>query len=84
MSDSTVENIHVKSCSDMSDTLPYYRKHDSLPADLPTKQEIEEASEELPCIHNSTCCRIVVVNQLFVVKYGTYVSETEGHALLYF
>jgi serine/threonine protein kinase len=63
-------------------TLPYYRERHLLPADLPTKREIEE-SEDLPCIRDRRYGRVVVIGQLFVVKYGTGISENEGHALLF-
>jgi hypothetical protein len=64
-------------------TLPYYRERQSLPADLPAKQDIEDALEDLQCIRDSRYGRVVVFKQMFVVKYGLHVSENEGHALLF-
>jgi serine/threonine protein kinase len=64
-------------------TLPYYRERHALPADLPTQQDIENSSEHLPCHRDARFDRVVVVKQIFVVKYGIYMSENEGYALLF-
>jgi serine/threonine protein kinase len=51
--------------------------------DLPTKLEIENAITKLPCICDPRFVRVIAINNKYVVKYGSHVSENEGNALLY-
>ena len=68
----------------MSLNLPYYRPSSPLPSPLPTRLEIETATHLLPTIRNPDYDgRIVVIRDHYVAKYGTYVTENEGHALLF-
>lgn len=68
----------------MAVTLPYYRESDQLPSPLPDQHEISTATHHLPTIRNPDYDgRIVVIRNQYVVKYGTYVNENEGHALLF-
>ncbi|KKZ62343.1 hypothetical protein EMCG_03261 [[Emmonsia] crescens] len=68
----------------MSVTLPYFNESILLPAPLPTEQEIETATHTLPTIRNPDYDgRLVIIRDQYVVKYGTYVVENEGHALLF-
>jgi len=68
----------------MSFSLPYYRELDQLPGPLPEQQEIHEATKTLPTIRDPEYGgRLVVVRELFVVKYGRHVSKNEGYALLF-
>lgn len=60
----------------------YLRSQHELPGLLPTTAEIEAATTEFPGIFDSDYRRTVLVNGKFVVKYGTFVYENEGHALL--
>ncbi|KAI1455908.1 phosphotransferase family protein [Annulohypoxylon moriforme] len=62
--------------------LPYICSPERLPAPIPTTAMIETASKTLPSIHDPRYRRTVVVSGHFVVKYGTNVTENEGHALL--
>ncbi|TLD11528.1 hypothetical protein PspLS_11479 [Pyricularia sp. CBS 133598] len=65
--------------------LPYYCDPQDLPGPLPTFEEIHGAETVLPCMWSPDVKRIVVVRDLFVVKYGAtplYVDGNEGHALL--
>jgi hypothetical protein len=64
-------------------TIPYFCDLEKLPAPLPTTAEIEAATQSLPSIHHPNYRRTVVVNDHFVVKYGTRMIENEGHALLF-
>ncbi|PWY87942.1 kinase-like protein [Aspergillus sclerotioniger CBS 115572] len=68
----------------MSFNLPYYRESYLLPGPLPEQHEIEQATKILPTTHSpASGDRIVVVRDLYVVKYGPTVSENEGHVLRY-
>lgn len=62
--------------------LPWIRHHSELPGPLPTKSQIENATMEFPSIFDASSRRTVLVNGLFVVKYGPALAENEGHALL--
>ncbi|KAF4976837.1 hypothetical protein FZEAL_6551 [Fusarium zealandicum] len=64
-------------------TLPWIRDRDELPGALPTTAEIGAATREFPSIFDPSARRTVLVNQHFVVKYGRFVFENEGHALLF-
>lgn len=63
-------------------TLPWKREPSQLPAQLPSLADIENATDEFPSIFDSSVRRTVLVNGVFVVKYGIFVLENEGHALL--
>ncbi|TGJ86903.1 hypothetical protein E0Z10_g1878 [Xylaria hypoxylon] len=63
--------------------LPYFCGPEKLPAPLPTISAIEAATETLPSIHPPEYRHTVVVDQYFVVKYGTRMTENEGYALLH-
>ncbi|EEY21433.1 phosphotransferase enzyme family protein [Verticillium alfalfae VaMs.102] len=63
-------------------SLPWYCGADDLPQPLPTSEEIEAATEEFPSIFDSNARRTVLVKEIFVVKYGPFVFENEGHALM--
>ncbi|KXJ89002.1 kinase-like domain-containing protein [Microdochium bolleyi] len=65
-----------------STELPYFCSAAALPAPLPTTREIECSNNDLPCIHAQGSRRTVLVGNDFVVKYGPFVQENEGHALL--
>ncbi|OOF96678.1 hypothetical protein ASPCADRAFT_167731 [Aspergillus carbonarius ITEM 5010] len=68
----------------MSLHLPYCREIFLLPGPLPEQYEIEQATKVLPTTHSpASGDRVVVVRDLYVVKYGPTVSENEGHALRY-
>lgn len=68
----------------MSFSLPYYRQPDQLLGSLPEQQEIDEATKILPTIRDTNYGgHLVVARDLFVVKYGPYVTENEGYALLF-
>lgn len=68
----------------MSFSLSYYREQIHLPGPLPSLDEIESATRTLPTIRNPDCNgRIVVIRDLYVVKYGAHVYENEGHTLLF-
>ncbi|KAK8043330.1 hypothetical protein PG993_005760 [Apiospora rasikravindrae] len=60
--------------------LPYYAPRDSLPAPLPTVEEIENARDG---IKHSWSHRIVRVGTHFVVKYGIGVQTMEGENMLF-
>lgn len=64
--------------------LPYFCNPQELPGRLPTIREIEAAEMTLPCIWPAAKKRIVVVRELFLVKYGIplLVNGNEGHALM--
>ncbi|KAK1762937.1 kinase-like domain-containing protein [Phialemonium atrogriseum] len=64
--------------------LPYFCDAKKLPAPLPTPDEIEGATHDLPCTIEPMYKRIVLDREKFVVKHGIspWVSENEGHALL--
>lgn len=65
-------------------SLPFYREPAQLPAPLPEEDEIEAATHTLPTIRSADYGgRLVVIRDIYVVKYGTFVSENEGHALLF-
>lgn len=64
--------------------LPYFRDANELPGPLPSLGEINESTTDLPTIRDPRYSRIVRIRNLFVVKYGIWVSENEGHALLAF
>ncbi|KAE8354951.1 kinase-like protein [Aspergillus coremiiformis] len=67
----------------MAVPLPYHREPDELPAPLPSQHEIETATDALPTIRNPDYGgRIVLIRNVYVVKYGPYMTENEGHALL--
>ncbi|KAJ5893611.1 hypothetical protein N7495_005302 [Penicillium taxi] len=63
----------------MSFTLPFYRQDDQLPGPLPTQFEIRTAKKLVPDFGGS----VVVVRDLYVVKYGTFLTDNEGFALLF-
>ncbi|KAI6086027.1 kinase-like domain-containing protein [Hypoxylon rubiginosum] len=63
--------------------LPYFRSVEELPAPLPTSAAIEAGTKFLPSIYTPSQRLTVIVGDHFVVKYGTRMSENEGHALLY-
>ncbi len=65
--------------------LPYFCDPTELPDALPTLDEIERATQNLPTIRDPRYSRIVVVKGHFVVKYGVgvHMAENEGHALLF-
>ncbi|RNJ55134.1 hypothetical protein D7B24_009001 [Verticillium nonalfalfae] len=63
--------------------LPWIRDKNELPGALPTTAEIEATTGEFPSIFDSSARRTVLVNEHFVVKYGRFVFENEGHALLF-
>lgn len=67
---------------DVAPTLPWIRNQNELPAPLPTEAQIESATTEFPSIFDAASRRTVLVDNLFVVKYGPAVFENEGHALL--
>lgn len=68
----------------MQFSLPYYRVSDQLPGPLPTHEEIKTAAITLPTIRDPRYNgRIVVIRDIYVVKYGAHVDENEGHALLF-
>ena len=62
--------------------LPWFRDANDLPAPLPSKDQIEAATVEFSGIYASSR-RVVLVNDIFIVKYGSAVHENEGHALLF-
>lgn len=64
--------------------LPYFRNPDQLPCPLPTTKEIK-AGRVVPTNreHFSTDHgHVAVVGDCFAVKYGRYIRENEGYALL--
>lgn len=61
--------------------LPYFADASSLPAPLPTEDDLESA-EPLPSIYPPEYRSNVSVGGVFVVKYGSGVKENEGRALL--
>ncbi|KAF2721788.1 hypothetical protein K431DRAFT_63789 [Polychaeton citri CBS 116435] len=63
-------------------SLPWFRDATESPGPLPTRAGIESATKTLPNNHNETLRRIILVNWVSVVKYGLYVFENEGRALL--
>ncbi|CRK04388.1 hypothetical protein HYQ45_012869 [Verticillium longisporum] len=63
-------------------SLPWSCSADDLPRPLPTNEEIEAATDEFPSIFDSNARRTVLVKDIFVVKYGPFVFENEGHALM--
>ncbi|KAH7014464.1 kinase-like domain-containing protein [Microdochium trichocladiopsis] len=65
-----------------STKLPYFCSAVALPAPLPTTREIESSTKDLPSIYAPDTRRNVLVGNDFVVKYGQFVQENEGHALL--
>ncbi|CAI7623408.1 unnamed protein product [Penicillium glandicola] len=66
----------------MSYSLPYYRDAGQLPGPLPDQNEIERATRILPKISDYGG-RLVVIRDIYVVKYGPLVTENEGYALLF-
>jgi serine/threonine protein kinase len=65
-------------------SLPYYQESNQLPEPLPSLHEIETATRTPPTIRNPDYNgRIVVIRDLYVVKYGAHVYENEGQALLF-
>lgn len=68
----------------MPTILAYYREPDQLPGPLPDQHEIETATEALPTIRNPDVDRrIVVIRNLYVMKYGRFVTRNEGHGLIF-
>lgn len=68
----------------MSFSLPYYRDPGQLPGHLPDQHGIAKATKILPTIRSADYGgRLVVVRDLYVVKYGPYVNENEGYVLLF-
>ncbi|OAA54601.1 Protein kinase-like domain protein [Niveomyces insectorum RCEF 264] len=63
--------------------LPYFCDPTQLPGVLPSADEIEHAEAILPTIRDPRQDRIVLIRGCFVVKYGTYVTENEGQAILF-
>jgi hypothetical protein len=60
--------------------LPYVAEEASLPASVPTEQEIESATEILSV---TTGRKVVIVGDHFVVKYGVRVDLLEGERMLF-
>ena len=66
----------------MAFSLPYYRDARQLPGPLPDQNEIERATRTLPK-RSDYGGRLVVIRDIYVVKYGPLVTENEGYALLF-
>lgn len=65
-------------------SLPFYREPAQLPGPFPSRDEIEAATHALPTIRSVDYGgRLVVIRGIYVVKYGPFASENEGHALLF-
>jgi hypothetical protein len=75
--------MSLPSAIPLAPPLPYFCDPANLPDALPTLSEIEMATSNLPTIRDPRHGRIVLVKGCFVVKYGTLVTENEGHALLF-
>lgn len=60
--------------------VPYYADATTLPANLPTVEEIE-GSQDVLC--DQTARKVVGVGQHFVVKYGQAVDLEEGETMLF-
>lgn len=60
--------------------LPYTADEATLPATLPTVEEIESATEILS---GTTGCKVVGVGPHFIVKYGRQVDKTEGETMIF-
>ncbi|KAL3434605.1 phosphotransferase family protein [Aspergillus tetrazonus] len=65
----------------MAFSLPYYRNARQLSGPLPDQNEIERATRTLPK-RSDYGGRLVVISDIYVVKYGPLVTENEGYALL--
>ncbi|PLN81340.1 phosphotransferase family protein [Aspergillus taichungensis] len=63
-------------------SLPYYRDACQLPGPLPDQHEIKQATRTLPKGSDYGEC-LVVIRDIYVVKYGSLVDENEGYALLF-
>lgn len=64
-------------------SLPYYLESDQLPGPLPEQHEMDHAAHCLLTIRNPDYGgRLVIIRDLYVVRYGPYVAENEGYALL--
>ncbi|KAK0102234.1 hypothetical protein ONS95_005857 [Cadophora gregata] len=63
-----------------STVLPFYASRDTLPADLPTDEEIENSVE---IYVDQTARKVVGVGPHFVVKYGRQIDLIEGKNMLY-
>jgi hypothetical protein len=61
-------------------SVPYYADATTLPADLPTVEEIER-SQDVLC--DQTARKVVGVGQHFVVKYGLMIDLQEGETMLF-
>ena len=65
-------------------SLPFYREPAQLSGPLHEQDEIEAVTHILPTIRSVDYgVRLVVIRDLYFVKYGPFVSENEGHALLF-
>ncbi|WEW55666.1 hypothetical protein PRK78_001099 [Emydomyces testavorans] len=65
--------------------LPYFRDPDQLPCPLPTSEEIE-AGTIIPTQRERILGdygHVAIVKDHFVVKYGRYIRDNEGYALLF-
>jgi hypothetical protein len=63
-----------------SHNLPYYADPGTIPAQLPTIEEIGAAQEILS---DNTATRVVAIGDHFVVKYGPQVDLLEGETMLF-
>jgi len=63
--------------------LPYFADEASLPAILPTVEEIESATEILNERMSAASGRVVGVGDHFIVKYGAFVNLQEGETMLF-
>lgn len=77
-----LSTISTSFTAQMASILPWIRHKDELPVPIPTTTEIEAATAAFPSIFDSSARRTVLVKNKFVVKYGSAVSENEGHALI--
>jgi hypothetical protein len=63
--------------------LPYFADEASLPAILPTVEEIESATEILNERMSAASGSVVGVGEHFIVKYGAFVNLQEGETMLF-
>lgn len=69
---------------DVFASLPFYREPAQLSGLLHEQDEIEAVTHILPTIRSVDYGgRLVVIREIYVVKYGPFISENEGHALLF-
>ncbi|KAF2495314.1 hypothetical protein BU16DRAFT_527182 [Lophium mytilinum] len=64
-------------------SLPYFADEGSLPAILPTIEEIKSATEILNERMSVVSGKVVGVGDHFVVKYGAFVNLQEGETMLF-